>query len=974
MVGEFIMNWMGKFLIFLLVVIVAVSLGLTVYYLMRNSETIELSDSIVNVNAGETFKVSIEHKDAHNGTTVALTTTDEELLELVSNNENEYTFRALKGGIATIILSTNNRQYDGTTCTVNIGDGSTENPYFVRNYEDLSYIGNPPESMTGSYSLGANYKQIADIDLSVKNANRWQPIGAGSGEFTGTYDGNGYTIYNLKITTPSDDATEGYPENITNIANAGLFSVIGTGGVVRNVILDTVTIDETEATAAGSIAGINKGTIQYCTVRNANITSNATNIGGIVGTNNGTETGSPARLDRVSFVGTLSGAHNIGGITSNNIAGTIINSYSRGTFNPTDSSAKMGGIAYSTTSVSLSSDSYKKSYVINCYSTMQVSEINDSPISNSMAMIVYSNTNPNGTSILTDTQGENRIYGNYYYSSQGFAGIYGQADNNDKYFVTAVTMEQLKSVPTDEQVNEIANMNEKSTEFAYITYSGDRTPVRWDFASVWKISSTENDGLPTLRAVLASSPDGGVAVPDRIYDVEQNVNGEIWTETDLRYLADGTWDLDGDYILMADITLTGEWQPIGTKDNPFTGTFNVSNNGETNYKIYNLRISGDYTYAGLFGYVSSTAEIVGVEIVGVNITSGTYIGGIAGYSEGIIDSCSVTKSTGGYVGITRTANAESYIGGIVGYNKGTVSNSNNSLDIATTTNGFNIYVGGITGVNDNTINSSGFTGTIAGTNGTGGTYNAGGIAGVNTNRIANSVVRANVNLPNSNDNIAGGIAGLVSGNAKVTMSSFAGDISAYVAGGLVGKLSAATSAVVAVERSYAGSGTITGSRVGGLAGQMTVGEIANSYTLMNLSGSIMAGMSTTIEKNGGNYATVRNCFVAVRFDTSSGRAYYETESEVRLYHADVWDYLLSSPNDNDKVAGFVVNCVIDRDVCGNATRREPAKWLWVTYGSSDDGLFSTDDCKKTSTFTNRGFNTSYWACDGENYPTLIGVA
>jgi len=46
-------------------------------------------------------------------------------------------------------------------------------------------------------------------------------------------------------------------------------------------------------------------------------------------------------------------------------------------------------------------------------------------------------------------------------------------------------------------------------------------------------------------------------------------------------------------------------------------------------------------------------------------------------------------------------------------------------------------------------------------------------------------------------------------------------------------------------------------------------------------------------------------------------------------------------------------------------------------GSDPDGNYgthSTADCYKLSTFTSRGFSTSYWTSDNEGYPVLINVA
>lgn len=72
------------------------------------------------------------------------------------------------------------------------------------------------------------------------------PIAAGSGpaRFTGVFEGNGVTIKNLKVDSKEFpmqfyDVIQGYP---TYAQNVGLFGTIATGGIVRNVILDNVSI------------------------------------------------------------------------------------------------------------------------------------------------------------------------------------------------------------------------------------------------------------------------------------------------------------------------------------------------------------------------------------------------------------------------------------------------------------------------------------------------------------------------------------------------------------------------------------------------------------------------------------------------------------------------------------------------------------------------------------------------------------
>ena len=69
----------------------------------------------------------------------------------------------------------------------------------------------------------------------------------------------------------------------------------------------------------------------------------------------------------------------------------------------------------------------------------------------------------------------------------------------------------------------------------------------------------------------------------------------LTTEEDLRVIGK-QYPLSGNYILGNDITLSDEWTPIGSPDEPFTGIFD--GNG---YIIYNLTVTKKTDHMGFFG-------------------------------------------------------------------------------------------------------------------------------------------------------------------------------------------------------------------------------------------------------------------------------------------------------------------------------------------------------------------------------------
>lgn len=136
--------------------------------------------------------------------------------------------------------------------------------------------------------------------------------------------------------------------------------------------------------------------------------------------------------------------------------------------------------------------------------------------------------------------------------------------------------------------------------------------------------------------------------------------------------------------LDTDIDLTGkDWTPIGTDyDNSYKGTFDGG--GHT---ITGLTFTTNDEFAGLFGWLNRAGTVKNVVMEGVQITSnqiyGGSIGGVAGYSWGTIENCSVSGSVSGTV----------YVGGVVGAQiGGSITGCSSSATVKGT-----VDVGGVAG-------------------------------------------------------------------------------------------------------------------------------------------------------------------------------------------------------------------------------------------------------------------------------------
>ena len=204
-----------------------------------------------------------------------------------------------------------------------------------------------------------------------------------------------------------------------------------------------------------------------------------------------------------------------------------------------------------------------------------------------------------------------------------------------------------------------------------------------------KVNAT---GLTLEGCTIGSWADGGGesgAAEDLGYIYDSNTN------TYTVYNADGLMNVaelvnggktDINITLDKNIDLTGKgWTPIGTDyDNAYTGTFDGG--GHT---ITGLTITTNDEYAGLFGYLGNFGKFGTVKNVvmdGIQITCNHrlgYAGGVAGYSRGTIENCSVSGSVSGTVSV----------GGVVGAQRdGSITGCSSSATVKGTLN-----VGGVAG-------------------------------------------------------------------------------------------------------------------------------------------------------------------------------------------------------------------------------------------------------------------------------------
>jgi hypothetical protein len=229
------------------------------------------------------------------------------------------------------------------------GDGSETNPYQIETLAQLRDAAN---------NLYQHFVLNNDIDASAtKDAgtNNFEAIGNTGAPFTGSFDGQGYTITGLKVRQTTD--------------KLGLFGLIGSAGEVKNVsLVDPIVLRSgasDEGYQAGAIAGESLGTITNCDVEinDADAIEGRQTSGGIVGRSEGVVQECRAVVNTAQAIyngltdtnvggliglndgeiyqcasegtGSVLGAANVGGLVGENSGfdivdgGIILNSYSR---------------------------------------------------------------------------------------------------------------------------------------------------------------------------------------------------------------------------------------------------------------------------------------------------------------------------------------------------------------------------------------------------------------------------------------------------------------------------------------------------------------------------------------------------------------------------------------------------------------------------------------------------------------------
>jgi len=189
------------------------------------------------------------------------------------------------------------------------GDGSENNPYTITDVVELQAI---EGDLNANYILGNNID--ASATLQWNEGKGFEPIADSSGDFnrgsfSGTLNGDGYSIKNLHIDRPSED-------------RVALFTGIGSDTLIENLLL--VNADISGNIRTGGIVGASWGTIDQSGIKDSNIHGDE-RVGGIVANANGRQ---GSLIKNVFVINTaVDGNERIGGICGRDWYGEIRDSF-----------------------------------------------------------------------------------------------------------------------------------------------------------------------------------------------------------------------------------------------------------------------------------------------------------------------------------------------------------------------------------------------------------------------------------------------------------------------------------------------------------------------------------------------------------------------------------------------------------------------------------------------------------------------
>ena len=621
------------------------------------------------------------------------------------------------------------------------GEGTKENPYKISKEAELVFF---RDSVNAGTSYQGQYVEVTG-DLSL--SEDWIPVGTGKDNpFSGSFDGNNYTITNLKVTSDSV-ATDG------SSFYAGLFGYITTYADVEDVRLTNVDINVTDKSGlvyAGALVGSMYNTVtngsessvvNHCYADgsvNVGTNGKSTMTGGLVGmanqyaavANNTVNVNVSATTgDFMGYVGGIVGMASTNGLIANNAAlGNV-------TVNSAHANATAGGIVAQASTCLLYNN-----YSIGSIAATKNGGVVGNVLANTWVLDNYY-TAENSTGANSGNVDEDTVLRKDASEMKDteFAALLHENLSEDGRKAAA------EKVDTNDKVNFESFTSRVESFYDWAVSNGNVVVSN----SVWSDSSDVpvNPEKPEKEAIFES----GNGTKEDPYTIS--------TEKQLRDFAKSFSDdnkYEGEYVALSnDIALEdGDWTPIGEGEYAFKGDFDGKGHKVTGIKngtADNHYKDNGSIYYGFFGVLEKEAYVHDLTVdVNLYVESDDTIimGGIVAYTEGTIDSCTVNGNVWGRSGITEDV-SNHFSGGFAGYSlRAAFVNCVNNADVYGQASGGIAEAGGIVGLNNRSLiaNCVG-NGDISGSadREEEGMTSLGGIAGVHAGTMVSCVGNADIN-------------------------------------------------------------------------------------------------------------------------------------------------------------------------------------------------------------------------------------
>lgn len=670
------------------------------------------------------------------------------------------------------------------------GTGEPNDPYQISTAAQLLSIGADPVLLSKSFIL------LNDINLplsiSGNNVLTQAPIGDGwEFPFVGTFDGNAHAVRSLVIISSQGD-------------DLGLFSQIGEGAVVRNLGVELARISGGHRSSnIGGLVGRNNGGTLLACYTTGTIGGPAgksfRSVGGLVGENvDGSIIScySSCRVGGYDDVGGLVGINRRGTIVSSHASGIVtgersigglVGYHSRGSISSSHATGNVAGersigglvgynsggaISSSYTSANVEGDwavgglvgSNKEGSTIEGSKTtgrVSAEKVVGGLAGDNVGTIRSSYASGPVQGLLSATGGLVGRHNGVVFACYAIGGVSGQSNTHGGLVGTSHSGAVHLSFWNTETsgFNRSAGGRGKTNQelMAGMTFRG------WGAENQWTLA----EGQDYPRLAWEAKAGAAIVDPPRVYGGGTGTSHDpfqIWTADQLVALGRYQADWDKSFMLMADIDLQSvdpsEFFLIGVRGLPFTGIFNGAG-----HAICSFRYPLDENCVGLFGQIGQKdfameqgrGVVQNLHLTNIEVSGQVEIGGLAGYNEGTIQSCSVEGTVAG----------DHYIGGLVGSNAGRIQ--------ASFFHGYikgHDYVGGLAGLNFDTIKTCYANAEIESDSETG------GLVGRNERFIGSSYAACTMILRGWRYN--GGLVGRSDGRSAVHLSYWDTELSGLI--------------------------------------------------------------------------------------------------------------------------------------------------------------------------------------------------